>query len=182
VLVVRGIPTTTIPRTLLDLAEVLSQQQLRRTIEQAEVVGLFDLRTCTELWTGASGRRGLPTLVAALREARAEPGLTRSELEERFLRLLRDADLPPPALNATIAAAGEYFEVDFHWPAQRLIVEADGHRTHGTRIAFERDRARDRLLTEAGWRVVRVTWRQVAEDQKALARSLRALLSVRQRR
>ena len=67
--------------------------------------------------------------------------------------------------------------MDCAWPAQRLIVELDGHAVHGTRDAFERDRERDRLLQAAGWRVIRVTWRQLSVDPAAVAADLRTLLA-----
>ena len=68
-------------------------------------------------------------------------------------------------------------EVDFHWPAQRLIVETDGHEDHGTRTAFERDRAKDAYLMLHGYRVVRFTHRQVAHGSAAVGETLRALLA-----
>jgi very-short-patch-repair endonuclease len=55
------------------------------------------------------------------------------------------------------------------------MVELDGFATDGTGQAFERDRARDRALQAAGWRVIRVTWRQLHED-RLLARDLKAVL------
>lgn len=79
----------------------------------------------------------------------------RSPLEEAFLKLCEDA----PIVNGVV----EGFEVDFHWPDARLVVETDGHEHHGTRAAFERDRARDQALTAAGWTVLRFTHRQIAE-------------------
>jgi very-short-patch-repair endonuclease len=63
----------------------------------------------------------------------------------------------------------------------RLVVECDGFAAHGTREAFERDRARDRELTVAGWRVVRLTWRQLTDDGAVIARQLAALLCARAR-
>jgi very-short-patch-repair endonuclease len=68
-------------------------------------------------------------------------------------------------------------DVDFCWPEQRLIVETDGHRHHGTRAAFERDRERDSALVAEGWRVVRVTHRRLAKPDEVgdlLARLLSA--------
>jgi very-short-patch-repair endonuclease len=62
------------------------------------------------------------------------------------------------------------------WPAQRLIVELDGRAVHDTAAAFERDRERDRTLHASGWRVVRVTWRQLHGDPEVVARDLRKLL------
>jgi very-short-patch-repair endonuclease len=59
------------------------------------------------------------------------------------------------------------YEVDLLWPEQRLIVEVDGYAFHSTRAAFERDRARDAELIAAGYRVIRVTWRQLVEEPEA---------------
>ena len=67
-----------------------------------------------------------------------------------------------------------YLEVDFFWPTYGLIVETDGDDTHGTRKAFEADRAKDAALTAAGFRVVRFTWRTAEET---IVRRLRALLT-----
>lgn len=72
--------------------------------------------------------------------------------------------------------SGRSYEVDCVWPERRLIVELDGHATHATRASFECDRIRDRMLQAAGWRVVRVTWRQLREDPGAIAADLSALL------
>ena len=68
-------------------------------------------------------------------------------------------------------------EVDFFWRAQRLIIETDGHATHGTRPAFEQDRARDARLTVLGYRVVRFTHRQLLYDSDHVAATLIALLA-----
>jgi len=63
--------------------------------------------------------------------------------------------------------------------AQRLVAELDGHASHGTSAAYERDRARDRVLNAAEWRVVRITWRQLHREPEAVAADLRALLGAR---
>jgi very-short-patch-repair endonuclease len=89
----------------------------------------------------------------------------RSVLEAQFLDLCRRAGLPHPRVNTRI----EGIEVDFAWPAQRLVVEVDGFAFHGGPAAFERDRARDAALTLAGWRVLRFTWRQVTREPERVA-------------
>jgi hypothetical protein len=99
-----------------------------------------------------------------------KPEGPRSPLEAAFLALCDDE----PVVNGLVNG----FEVDFHWPDARLVVETDGHEHHGTRAAFERDRARDQALTAAGWTVVRFTYRQVLEEP---ARVRDVLLSVRSR-
>jgi very-short-patch-repair endonuclease len=101
--------------------------------------------------------------------ARVAPGRTRAGL----CTPLRAAALPPTAVNARIGR----HEVDLVWAPQRLVVEVDGFAYHGSRAAFERDRLRDAELQAAGYRVVRVTWRQLVERPEALiARLAQALV------
>lgn len=56
-------------------------------------------------------------------------------------------------------------------------MELDGRAFHDTASAFERDRARDRTLQAAGWRVVRITWRSLRHEPAAVAADLRRLLA-----
>jgi very-short-patch-repair endonuclease len=102
-----------------------------------------------------------------------DPHITRSKLEERFLGLISDARLPRPKTNTMVGG----HEVDFFWPEHRLIVETDGAATHLTRRAFEDDRRRDADLTILGYRVVRITRRQVAADPRATIATLVLLLA-----
>jgi very-short-patch-repair endonuclease len=90
---------------------------------------------------------------------------TRSEAERRLLALVAQAGLPTPLSLRRV----EGFEVDLLWPTHSLIVEFDGWSTHGHRHAFERDRRRDQALIAAGYRVIRVTWRQITDEPIALA-------------
>ncbi len=174
---IRRIPVTTAFRTLLDLAAVLDARQLRRAVHEAEVLGLRDEVSLGRLIDRHRGRRGLATLRAVLGDGTLGAHVTRSELELRFLELVADARLPPPRANATFTVAGRPVEIDFAWPDRRLAVELDGHATHATRKGFERDRERDRALQAAGWRVVRVTWRQLHAAPRAVVADLRALLA-----
>jgi very-short-patch-repair endonuclease len=102
----------------------------------------------------------------------ARPALTRSQAEERFLELIRAADLPTPDVNTPLHG----FEVDFLWREQRLVVEIDGYAYHSDRQAFEGDRSRDATLAAHGYRVIRVTWRQLRDAPTAVvARVAQAL-------
>ena len=103
-----------------------------------------------------------------------------SELEARFLAFLRAYRLRLPQTNVLV----DGFECDCVWREQRVIVELDSRTFHDTAAAFEQDRSRDRALQVAGWRVVRVTWRQLNAEADALAADLRAILRAprRQRR
>ncbi len=73
--------------------------------------------------------------------------------------------------------AGDTVLVDFVWPDTRLVVETDGHESHGTRQAFERDRRRDRRLMLLGYRVARFTWLDVERRPEEVARTVAALRS-----
>jgi very-short-patch-repair endonuclease len=165
-----GIPTTTPARTLLDLAAVVPRQTLERALDEAEVLRLPGPQSLLDRYPARKGTKNLRTLLVDARS----PTPTRTELEDRFLTFLDDHRLPRPDINTII----EGYEVDAAWRAAKLIVELDGFATHGTRRAFERDRMRDRRLTTSGWRVIRLTCRQLGEPA-GLAQELRKLLAPR---
>ncbi len=148
---------------------------LEKVLNEIEVRGLTDRVSLTELLARHPGRRGAATLRALL-EANALDGITRSDLEDRFVALLDAHGLPRPRLNADLALAGRTFELDCLWPGQRLAVELDGAATHMPRRAFEGDRERDRILQANGYRSVRVTWRQLRDDGPAVVDDLRRML------
>ena len=168
VTVVDGIPTTTPARTLLDLAAVEPRRTLERALDEAEILRLPGP---SELLDRYPRRRGAATLRTLLLTSRS-PTPTRTELEDRFLTFVDDHGLPRPETNTIV----DVYEVDAVWREARLIVELDGFATHGTRRGFERDRERDRRLTAAGWRVIRLTWKQLAGGE-ALAHEFRTLLA-----
>jgi hypothetical protein len=174
---VDGIPVTSVSRTLFDLAAVLDRRRLERALNEAEVLGLTDRLSIPDLLERYPRRRGSAVLRSLLRDDAAVRGITRNDLEERFLSLIDAAGLPRPRLNADLAVRGRFFEADCLWAEQRLIVELDGRATHGTRRAFEKDRERDRILLAEGWRVMRVTWRQLRHDPKEIVADLRRLLT-----
>jgi len=169
----RGIPVTSVARTLLDVAEVVSRRALRQMFEEAERLRVVDVRAIEAVVARGHGRRGVGALAAVLAEARTRPlSDTRSELERRFVDLVEATGLPPPATNVLV----EGFLVDAVWPQRRLVVELDGGRYHHTRAAFERDRIRDAALQVAGYRVLRITWRRLHREPHIVAATIRSLL------
>lgn len=174
--VVAGVSVTGLSRTLLDLASILSRERLEGALNEAEVLGLTDRISVPALLARYPRKPGTVMLRAILDDAGRPRGVTRRELERRFAEALSSTDLPRPHRNADVAVAGRFFEVDCLWRAQRLIVELDGGFVHGTWRASERDRERDRLLQVDGWRVVRITWRQLRDDAPAVVADLRRLL------
>jgi very-short-patch-repair endonuclease len=168
-----GIPTTTVPRTLFDLAAVLDELQLERAVNEAEIRRLWSALSLQDLLDRYPRRAGSRAVRAVL-ERREEGALfLRSDLEEMLVRFADEAGFERPETNALV----EGFEVDAVWREQRLIIEVDGWEVHKTRLAFERDRERSRILQAAGWRCVPVTHRQLRHDSRGLARDVRRMLA-----
>jgi very-short-patch-repair endonuclease len=152
----RDIPVTTPARTIADLRlaprikgcpAAVSPSELRRAIREAAVLGLEIDRP-------------------------EEAERTRSELERLFLRLCERHRIPTPEVNVRV----DSFLVDFLWRDRRLIVETDGYRYHRGRAAFEGDRERDLQLKSLGYEVMRLTYRQLADESNRIAGTLKALL------
>jgi len=162
-----GIPVTTPARTFVDLADLLPRRRLERGLDEAAYLrlDLSDLKP-------RPGRRGSGVLTSVLQSHAPGTTRTRSDLEERMLTLCESFRLPTPEVNTSI----EGYEVDFVWGEQKLIVETDGWRAHGTRTAFERDRRRDADLLAAGWRVLRISYERLEREPAWVAeRIARAL-------
>jgi len=167
-----GIPVTSLARTLLDLAEVVSRRELERAVEHAERLRLFDLSAIERLLARSHGRRGQSVLQAVIDDWLPGAETTRSGLERRFLALCRDAGLPLPVVNAVV----EGYEVDAFWPNKKLVVELDSRTYHHTPTAFEQDRIRDAALQLAGHRVLRITDRRLTREPVTTAEAVRLLL------
>ena len=167
---VRGIPVTSIARTICDLAASEPQEDVIRSFQEALYRRAVTPRALAAVLAREPTRKG----AAIIRELIEDPRLTRSERERRLLRLIDQAQLPRPATNVRLHG----HLVDVLWPEQRLIVEFDGWGAHGHRLAFEKDRKRDQILLAAGYRVIRVTDRQLLDEPLAviarIAQALRA--------
>ena len=163
----RGVPCTSLARTLLDLAAVVSGRELEKACDRAEQLRLFDARAIEDLLARVAGTRGTRRLRETLEQLDPQGALTRTEIERLMLALCKAHTLPQPVVNAWIQLDGIGFEPDFLWPNAKLIVETDGRKTHRTRKAFEADRRRDQLLAEAGYTTLRFTWRQMTRGARA---------------
>jgi predicted transcriptional regulator of viral defense system len=181
VTLVDGIPCTTIARTLLDLAAVVTAPAVERALQQAELRQRLDGRALADQLQRNHRHPGAARLRAAL--ALYEPGTapTESPLEDLLVAACRAAGVASPDRQVHIDPGdGDLApRVDFAWPQQRLILETDGARAHRTRRAFEEDRRRDQRLTLAGWQVVRVTDRQLRTEPRRIAAMLEDLLRIR---
>ena len=166
-----GIPCTTPARTIVDCAAVLPRADVKRMLERAEIERVFDL-PALEAAAARPGHAGARVVRALLVEMDGDVPVTRSEFEVRFLFLIDSARLPRPIVNGIVCG----WEVDFHWPDARLVVETDGGQTHATRAAFHRDRRRDLDLELDGWHVIRISWPQLRDEPQRILALLRGRL------
>ena len=157
------LPLTAPLRTLQDLART-GDRHLARAAEEAELKGLASRERMAQH----------PRLRTAIGEHRAMP--TRSVAEHRLRAFLLEAQFH--GFETNVRVNGHLVDVLFR--AERLILEFDSWEFHRTRQAFERDRARDADHVAAGYRVIRITWRQLTEEPLALAVRVAAALSAAQ--
>jgi very-short-patch-repair endonuclease len=174
-----GIPLTTVPRTILDLAASEPLHVVKALLREMEFKELWDRLSLRDLIERYPGRRGIRKVTVALDGLKDEPlGEQKNPLEERFAPFCRRYRLPLPRFNDPITVGDKTFEVDCHWPELAQIVELDGWQAHKSRSAFREDRARDRLLHAHGYTVTRLTWNQLEDEPAEIADDLRVLLQV----
>ena len=134
----------------MDLADTYELPHMTRYLERSVIERRYDGLTLAPAMTRAHGRRGLPTLVAALNLGHHhDPQRTRSPQEERYLMELRDRGDPEVRFNHWMWVTDRFIEADIWFPDQRLIVELDS-RWHDTAGARTRDAVRDKACRRAG--------------------------------
>lgn len=165
----RGIPITTVARTIVDLAASLALNDLSVACHEAGIkyrTTPADVKDVLARRPNAKGAKKLHLIFEG-----DAPALL-SRLERGFRKLLIDAGLPLPEFNRS--AGGR--RVDCRWPERRLTVELDGYTFHNSRHAWEQDRRREREARARGDDFRRYTWGDVYEEPGALVTELRPLL------
>ncbi len=164
---------TNLARTIIDLAAVLDEGWLRACFDSAvrqnkSNVGWIS-RTLAKY---GPGKRGVGRLRALVDEYRQGDEVPDSVLESLGVELARATGRKPTLHWNVLDGARRVAEVDLAWPELKLCVEFDGWKTHGSRAAFVRDRARDRELFPLGWTVLRYTWDDVVHDRDTIVDQL----------
>jgi hypothetical protein len=165
---VRGIPVTSVARTLVDLAAVLTLDELARACHEAGVLYRTTPRQVEAVLSRLSNRRGARKLRAVMG---GDVRVTLSKLERAFLALLRREGLPLPQTNRP--ASG--LRVDCRWPEHQLTVELDSYQFHNSHYSWEQDRRRQRDARAREDEFRRYTWADVTKDARLTAAELRAL-------
>ncbi len=171
-----GIPVTSPAQTLIDLATRHDRAVMERSINEADGLGLIRTDDLRRVLDDHHGERGVARLRAIL--DRRTFRYTRSELERAFLPLVRAAGLPLPRTSVYVNG----HEVDFHFPALDLVIEADSITYHRTPAQQTKDRERDQSHSAAGTSHLRFTHAQIKYEPDRVARVLRATTSQLRRR
>jgi hypothetical protein len=177
VTMVRGIPVTTVARTLVDLAEVVRMGTLQRAVHEAEVRRLLDVRATEEALFRVPGRRGRRRVLGVL--ARPAPDPTNSRFVAAFLGVCERFGLPRPSTSVWLDVGDRLVEADCLFARERLIVELDGEAAHNTRKRFHADRRRDTALAARGYMTLRFTWERVTREGAGVADEVRHVLAAR---
>jgi very-short-patch-repair endonuclease len=174
--VIDGIPCTSVARTIFDLCGDIDARRAERALDN---VLARKWVTVPALWRvlddlAVQGRAGVVLLRALLTERGGRYVPPESELEARFLDLIREHDLSVPTRQVDLGNSDEWLgRVDFAWRQARLVVEVDGSAFHDGLVDRRADRARDARLTAEGWTVLRFRWADVVDSSAPLARKLR---------
>ena len=159
---VRGIPVTSVARTLADLGACVAPSRVEEAADGALRDGIVSIeslrRTLFELWR--PGPTGLSTLARTLGADGAHP---ESWLERRSLEVFDRAGLPAPTLQAVHHAVGHTFRLDFSFADGQVVVEVSGHRTHSTRRQRQADAERRNRLLLQGVAIWEFTYEDVIE-------------------
>jgi hypothetical protein len=148
VTIVDKIPTTSFARTLVDCTGRLSLGQIARALDAGLVrhdVTLWSVQRSLAVLGQAPGRHP-SKLWTLLAERGTEPIDSESRPEIRMLRVPGDGGLPKPTQQHPVRFGSDKFRLDLAYPDAKLAIEYDGWDTHKTRIAFDADRRRDRIL------------------------------------
>jgi very-short-patch-repair endonuclease len=167
---VRGVPATSVARTLMGLAALvpreLDQGDLAELLAHACEEGLASERWLFWLLERRRGRGRIGTI--AFEEAlaaRVRLGPTESWLERETLRIIEEAGLPLPRVQQRVERKGRFVgRVDFRYDRWPVVVESLGYARHRSRADLERDTRRANLLQLAGLTVLQHSYDQVVRD------------------
>ncbi len=180
VTILEGIPMTTVPRTIFDLAGVLSPKYVDRVVESLVIAGILRVKTLDEV-ARRLGRRGKRGTVAtrSIVEARGDSTtIDATILERKGRKVLADAGLLMPLSEYPIPWSPRS-RFDDAYPDVRLAIEWDSRSWHVQSQAMEEDRRRDREAALRGWLVVRFTWSDVTKRPHDVAATVASLLQAR---
>lgn len=168
-----GIPVTSLELTCLHLASQLTCRSFERATIKAARRREFSLDRAVELIDRSLGRPGVKRFRSVVGRDLAAELHSLSELELRFVELLRSAKVVMPEINHDV----ESMMVDAVWHDAKVVVELDGFEFHKLPRDLRNDNARTRRLVLAGYRVIRFVWRDLVESSGDVTAALVGLLA-----
>jgi very-short-patch-repair endonuclease len=174
---VKGIATTSVTRTLIDLSASLPRSSLEKLLDEAIRRGMTDAARLGAELRRCGSRRGTRLFRRLLASRDGSGERTDSELEDKLLRLIRRARLPAPVVHYNVVHGDKWLgEVDFAYPQARIAIEAHGYRVHSLKRVWENDQCRENDLVRAGWKLLKATNRQLDQHPQSFLEVLRSLL------
>ncbi|MFZ0877685.1 MAG: DUF559 domain-containing protein, partial [Pseudonocardiaceae bacterium] len=170
--VLRGLPVTALPLTVLDAAAALGSDSGRPLVDRA-LQRRLSFGQLHAAYCRSSGRHGSPWLGQMLRQA--ADGAS-SDAERVLHRLLRGALIDGWVANHLVVLSGIEYWIDVAFVARRLAVEVDGWAWHCDVDRFAHDRRRQNALVLAGWTVLRFTWHDLMSRPQAVVAEIQAAL------
>jgi hypothetical protein len=160
------------------VADLVGGRPLAHAVASADSALRVQLVTAAVLTDVLLGRRS-PARQARRQVAALMDPRSGSVLESLLRVLLITSGLPSPLTQYEIRDRGRFVaRVDFCWPGERLIVEADGFAFHSDRAAYRKDRERMNQLERLGWRVLRFTWEDIMSRPGYVVGTVSAVLAL----
>jgi Protein of unknown function (DUF559) len=171
----RGIPVTSIPQTMLELASDAEHNLIRHALAQLDF--RHDLHVPSLIAVTGHGKTGSTALRRAIATHQPKLALVNGQFEFNWLVWLEERGIEPlPDFKDFVAG----YEVDCHWPAQGLIVELDGLDNHSSPAQVKFDREKDFALRNAGLLVYRYHWDLVHDQPDEVEMEIRRTLAERE--
>lgn len=176
--ILQGVPTTGLGRTLIDVSAVVGRTRLDQAIDSVLRDGRLRLEDLYQVLVSHArrGRDGCAAFRASLEDRGGEAEVPLSAWSRMVAELLVEAGLPQPTMEHRVSdRAGEFIaQVDLAYPRRRLAIELDSKRWHLNRVSFDRDPERRNRLIIAGWTVLNFTWKHYVQEPDKLCATVAA--------
>lgn len=170
------IPVTSAPRTVVDLGASAPMGTVARCLDTGLRKSLFTLLDVDlfVMRVARSGRTGVGIIRPLLDERRSWQGITDSDLEDMFRRIVEPAPvMMPDAQHIVLESDGTFMgRFDFAYPETYSLFELDSEGWHMDPVSFQRDREKQNRAHALGWTVYRFTYRQLRDDPNSVLKIL----------
>lgn len=174
-----GLPVTMPARTVVDLAVVLSDDDVEIALDDAlrrNLTSVSRVRTMLEVL--GPKRPGTARMRRVLKRRPSNGAVPESYLETRFVQLVRSAGLPEPDRQFRVESDGRIAYLDFAYPAKHLAVELDGYEGHGGRSAWQEGLERSNRIGGLGWRALHFSAADLERRPEQVVAQIRHILAV----